>query len=207
MTDTGFQVVITLNSKYDSTVVYEALTVLPDTVGVQRELVQGQSLVVFFPYWKLATIDTVKVSIARQGKFGRFVADEWDDTLDFDYTVFFPIDTNHIDAVDTNHVDTVDTNHVDTVTNNSAPVIQAITFVPEKVLAGQSCIIKCTAVDSDNDKLTYEWESVGNIAGSGSSVIYTPNSCCGNPMINIIVKDGRGKSIDSIFAVPFSYDE
>ena len=96
ITDTGFQVVITLNSYYDSTTVYEALTVLPDTVGMQRELVNRQSLVVFFPYWKLATIDTVQITVARQGKFGRFVTDEWDDTLDFDYTVFFPVDTHFV---------------------------------------------------------------------------------------------------------------
>lgn len=96
ITDTGFQVVITLNSYYDSTAVYEALTIQPDTVGVERVLIQDQSLVVFFPYWKLATIDTVKITIARQGKLGRYVEDTWNDTLDFDFTVFFPIDTQFI---------------------------------------------------------------------------------------------------------------
>ena len=96
ITDTGFQVVITLNSYFDSTIIYEALTILPDSVGVQKELVNRQSLVVFFPYWKLATIDTVTVSVAREGKLGRFVTDTWDDTLDFDYSVFYPIDTGYI---------------------------------------------------------------------------------------------------------------
>jgi hypothetical protein len=89
---------------------------------------------------------------------------------------------------------------------NIAPEIKAITFTPEMILAGESCLIKCTAVDSNNDNLTYEWESVGYIYGSGSCVYYTPSSCCGVPRIKVTVKDGRGKSIDSSFSVPFEYD-
>ena len=94
--------------------------------------------------------------------------------------------------------------------NNENPVIEAITFIPEIILAGESCIVTCTAVDQDNDKLSYEWETIGNIArdssGDGSSVFYTPNSCCGAPEIIVTVKDGRGGRADSQFTVPFQYD-
>ena len=74
----------------DTASVYKALTILPDTVGVQTELVLRQALIVIFPYWKLATSDTVKVSL------GRGAINKWGDSLDFVYTVFYPVDTNFI---------------------------------------------------------------------------------------------------------------
>ena len=90
--------------------------------------------------------------------------------------------------------------------NNSAPVIQALTFKPDTIVAGESCVVICTAVDSNNDNLTYEWETIGYIYGSGSSVYYTPSACCGAPQIIVTVKDGRGGSTDSQFTVPFRYE-
>ncbi len=94
--------------------------------------------------------------------------------------------------------------------NNSSPVIQAITFNPDTVIAGHSCMVECTAVDPDNDNLSYEWNTIGNISGreeGGARVYFTPNSCCGLPEIILTVKDGRGGSVDSQFTVPFKYDE
>jgi hypothetical protein len=98
-------------------------------------------------------------------------------------------------------------NHPVSGTDNSPPVIQAITFVPDSIIAGQSCIVKCTAVDSNNDKLSYEWQTAGNIAGNGASIFFTPNACCSQPMISLTVKDGRGGEIDTLFKVPFKYSE
>ena len=90
ITDTGFLVVVSFGTHMDTVSVKEALTILPDTVGVQTEVLLRMSLIVFFPYWKLATIDTVKVSI------GRGAVDEWGVSLDCDYTVFYPVDTSFI---------------------------------------------------------------------------------------------------------------
>ena len=90
--------------------------------------------------------------------------------------------------------------------DETAPVIQAITVVPDTILAGESCLIKCIAVDENGAQLTYEWSTSGNIAGSGSSVYYTPNSCCGQPQIIITVSNGRN-SIDTVYNVPFRYDD
>lgn len=90
ITDSGFQVVITFNDIMDSASVFEALTVSPDTVGVQTELVLLRSLIVHFPYWKLAAVDTVKVSISTKA------INKWKDTLGCTYTVFYPVDTSFI---------------------------------------------------------------------------------------------------------------
>ena len=92
ITDTGIQVIITFNDWMDSASVIKALTILPDSVGVQAELVLKQSLVVYFPYWKLASIDTARVTVGT----GAF--DRWDDHLEFDYSVFFPVDPDFIRA-------------------------------------------------------------------------------------------------------------
>jgi hypothetical protein len=90
--------------------------------------------------------------------------------------------------------------------NNSPPVIQAISFFPDTIVAGESCLIEVKAVDSDNDKLTYEWNTPGSISGSGSKIFFSPGSCCGAPKIVVTVSDGNGGSIDSGVVVPFRYE-
>jgi hypothetical protein len=85
---------------------------------------------------------------------------------------------------------------------NSAPVIQAIISIPDTVKLGASCLVEVFAADSDGDKLTYMWESPGIISGSGSTIYYTPNSCCGEPKIIVTVKDNRGGSKDTVITVP-----
>ncbi len=87
--------------------------------------------------------------------------------------------------------------------NNSAPIIQAVTFIPDTVVLGRSCLVTVDAVDPDGDQIIYEWESIGVIsgAGDGASVWYTPNACCANPLIMIHIKDGRGGSKDSTVIV------
>jgi hypothetical protein len=90
--------------------------------------------------------------------------------------------------------------------DNSAPVIESVTFIPDTILAGESCLVKCTAFDPDDDDLSYEWETIGNIAGSGSSVFYTPNACCSSPAITVTVTDVWGKSTFSKITVPFKYE-
>jgi|WetSurMetagenome_2_1015567.scaffolds.fasta_scaffold217277_2 hypothetical protein len=91
-----------------------------------------------------------------------------------------------------------------TVSNltNSAPVIQGIISIPDSVVLGASCLVEVFAADSDGDKLTYMWESPGIISGSGSTIYYTPNSCCGAPKIMVTVKDSKGGSHDTVITVP-----
>ncbi len=90
ITDSGFWSYINFNDIMDTASVNKALTILPDTAGVQTEWALNRSLSVFFPYWKLSTNDTVKVTI------GRKALNRWNDTLDHDCTVFYPVDTNFI---------------------------------------------------------------------------------------------------------------
>jgi hypothetical protein len=96
-------------------------------------------------------------------------------------------------------------NPVSTV-NNSNPVIQSVTFSPDIIRAGESCIIHCEAFDEDNDKLSYQWETVGPTSGSGASIFFTPSACCGLPIIILTVDDGKGGSVDTMITVPFSYE-
>jgi hypothetical protein len=94
--------------------------------------------------------------------------------------------------------------------DNAKPVIQAITFIPDTIIAGESCIVKCTAADANNDALSYSWSTIGNVAkvdDVGKSVYYTPNSCCSEPEITLVVRDGRGGVVESTFVVPFKYDD
>lgn len=101
-------------------------------------------------------------------------------------------------------------NNENPVSDVPPPKIQAITFIPEKIVAGQSCIVKCTAVDSSDEVLSYEWTTIGNIAkkeGDDATVYYTPNSCCSEPKINLTVTNSRGGRIDTTFDVPFVYED
>jgi hypothetical protein len=90
VTDSSFGVFVNFVDKMDTASVNKALIILPDTVGVQTEWTLDRSLSLFFPYWKLSTIDTVKVTVSRMA------LDRWGDTLDRDCTVFYPVDTNFI---------------------------------------------------------------------------------------------------------------
>jgi hypothetical protein len=90
--------------------------------------------------------------------------------------------------------------------NNSAPQILAVSVSPDTIIAGKSGLIECKAFDPDNDNLTYKWESPGNINGSGSSIFFTPGSCCGQPIIKVIVEDGKGGRIDTVIQVLTRYE-
>jgi hypothetical protein len=90
-TDSGFWVFINFNEIMDTTSVNNALTILPDTVGIQKEwAITIRSLYLFFPYRRLSTIDTVKVAV------GRKALTRFDDTLACDLNLFYPVDTNFI---------------------------------------------------------------------------------------------------------------
>jgi hypothetical protein len=90
--------------------------------------------------------------------------------------------------------------------DNSDPQILAVTFSPDIIRAGESCLVNCKATDQDNDNLSYKWNIVGNISGSGSSIFYTPSACCGQPIIEITVEDGKGGSVDTMITVNLAYE-
>ncbi|MBN1602774.1 MAG: hypothetical protein JW915_14285 [Chitinispirillaceae bacterium] len=90
VTDSGFQADITFNEVMKTALVNKVLTIYPDSAGVEVIWNFDRSLTIHFPYWKLATVDTVGVSI------GRLAENRWDDTLDFDFSVFYPVDTDYI---------------------------------------------------------------------------------------------------------------
>jgi hypothetical protein len=93
ITDSGFVVSIAFNDRMDTTSFQGAFTILPDTIGVQKIWFFDTQISLFFPYWKLSTIDTVKVSISRIAR------NHWGDTLVRDCTVFYPVDTNFIHTI------------------------------------------------------------------------------------------------------------
>ena len=91
---------------------------------------------------------------------------------------------------------------------NSEPEIQAFTATPDSVIYGESCVVRCSAVDPDNDQLSYEWEATaGSISGSGSEVIYTPADCCEGPIIKVTVKDKKGGEVKKEMMINLIYVE
>jgi hypothetical protein len=90
VTDSGFWCFINFNAQMDTASVNEALALSPDTVGIQKIWTLTTSLSLYYTYWRLSTIDTVKV------KIGRMAMDMWGDTLERDFMIFFPVDTTYI---------------------------------------------------------------------------------------------------------------
>jgi len=47
-----------------------------------------------------------------------------------------------------------------TDSQNSPPVIQSLTVNPSSIIPGGTTIITCSAIDSDQENLTYSWSAV-----------------------------------------------
>lgn len=78
---------------------------------------------------------------------------------------------------------------------NHAPVITSLTANPASVSAGVATTITCTASDTDNDILTYNWGAAsGTISGSGAQVIWTAPISSSTYLISCTVSDGKGGS-------------
>jgi hypothetical protein len=88
--DSGFNPEIAFNQEMDTASANKVITILPDTVGVEVIWSLNRVLVVHFPYWKLATVDTVRVSVRKEA------INIYGDSLDSDYSVFYPIDKEYI---------------------------------------------------------------------------------------------------------------
>jgi hypothetical protein len=68
----------------------KGLTIWPDTAEMTIEWEFSQENSILFPYSKLTTVDTLKVSLTKK------VLTSDGDSLDFDCTLFYPIDTAFI---------------------------------------------------------------------------------------------------------------
>lgn len=76
---------------------------------------------------------------------------------------------------------------------NYPPRIKALSAERETVVRDSSTQLFCTAVDRDNDPLSYVWQtSGGTIFGSGSNVVWVAPETTGQFLIRCIVDDERG---------------
>jgi hypothetical protein len=90
--DSGFDPEITFNDYMDTASVNAAMTIFPDTAGVLVTWFLERSIAFHFPYWKLATVDTVRVVISTKA------INKWGDSLDTDYIITYPVDADYIRA-------------------------------------------------------------------------------------------------------------
>ena len=89
------------------------------------------------------------------------------------------------------------------VAPNQPPVIERLTAEPQRVRKAMTSAIECTALDPDEDKLSYAWSaSGGNISGEGSAATWVAPNAFGTYTITVTVTDGRGgqaaESIDIV---------
>ena len=76
---------------------------------------------------------------------------------------------------------------------NRPPVIESLVAEKTCLHTGASCNIVCTALDPNNDALSYAWSTErGSISGSGSKVKWTAPASEGKFIIMVTVSDGRG---------------
>jgi hypothetical protein len=75
---------------------------------------------------------------------------------------------------------------------NQLPVISSLSLsVESEINPGATAQISCTAVDPDEDELTYTWTADGgNISGSGAHIYWVAPETLGTYTINVEVSDG-----------------
>lgn len=80
-----------------------------------------------------------------------------------------------------------------TESSNKDPVINAVTVSPPTVPANGFATVSVTAIDADNDVLSYSYvPNGGSISGTGASVNWTAPSAAGAYSVAITVSDGNG---------------
>ncbi len=91
--------------------------------------------------------------------------------------------------------------------SSSAPVIQAVTVVPERIQPGDTCQITCETVAKDGDELTYSWTaSEGSLAGEGSTVMWAAPGTEGLFRVSVTVDDGNGGSDTQSLSLTVRYN-
>jgi hypothetical protein len=83
---------------------------------------------------------------------------------------------------------------------NHPPRIKALAAYPETVAVGKPAVVYCTAVDLDEDDLTYTWSADGGtLEGAGHIVTWTAPDSTSDFTITCQVSDGQGgQAIDSV---------
>ena len=84
---------------------------------------------------------------------------------------------------------------------NHSPRIKSLFAEKEVVTLGDSTKIYCSAVDVDNDQISYEWSATsGNLSGTGAMVSWSPPSTPGKYSVKCTVRDNKGGVVaDSMF--------
>ena len=78
--------------------------------------------------------------------------------------------------------------------NNNPQISQLI--APQVVYVSTAAEIICTAIDTDDDDLLYNWiAATGNITGSESSVTWIAPSIPGRYSVTVVVSDDRGGEV------------
>ncbi len=91
--------------------------------------------------------------------------------------------------------------------SSSAPVIQAVTVAPERIQPGDTCRIECETAAGDEDELAYSWTaSEGDIAGEGSTIIWTAPGTEGLFRVSVTVDDGNGGSDTQSLSLTVRYN-
>ena len=81
-----------------------------------------------------------------------------------------------------------------TVRANNPPYISSLVADADWTTPSGSLQVTCNATDPDGDELSYEWSaSEGNIAGTGSEVIWTAPDEVGIYHVTVVVTDGHGE--------------
>ena len=89
-----------------------------------------------------------------------------------------------------------------TVTNYP-PRIKAMALQTTPVVIGTGTALYCTAMDRDDDVLSYSWHcNSGGFSGSGSEVTWTAPQTAGQYIVRCIVNDGRGGQDSAAVSIP-----
>ena len=77
--------------------------------------------------------------------------------------------------------------------NNFPPRVKGLVPDRSDILLGKNAEIYCTAVDRDNDSLTYTWKATGgSFSGGGSQIAWTAPNTTGTYTLTCNVSDQRG---------------
>ena len=81
------------------------------------------------------------------------------------------------------------------VRTNRAPTITDLTADADWTLPSGTVQLTCTAADTDEDELSYEWTATGGaISGAGAAVNWTAPQGVGAHNVTVVVKDDHGSS-------------